>query len=1289
MAKIFLFLYNFFKKHRVIFVLLIAASFLFVGYYASKIRLEEDISKFIPQNQKTEKFNFVYRNLKLSDKLMVNIYFADSNAKPDPERLIAISNDLVASLTKEFKNEYIKEITHQIVDDDLYGVYDSFYQYLPVFLDSTDYPKIDSIISEKNLQKRIEGNYKTLISPTSIVLKKFISRDPLGLTSLALNKLKGLQVDNNFDVIDGHIFSKNHQNLLLFIIPANPVNETSKNGKLLKGLDKVIDSLTLASDKKINIEYYGAVAVSVGNANQLKKDTILTLTLAIIIIVLFISIYFRKKFVSLIILLPVAFGAAFSLAIIYLIKGSVSTIAIGAGSIVLGIAINYSLHVFSHFRHKGNVKTVLKDLSNPMTLGSFTTVGAFLGLLFVKSDTLRDFGLFSALSLVGAIIFSLVVLPHMLGKDKTEEDQPYHPKETFIDRISEYRIKRHTGYFAFIIFILTIFFFFFSQKVGFDGDMMKLNFESKKIKNAENNLNKISDISVKSMYLVSTGKTLDEALENGEKIQNDLQKLKKQHVITNFANISFLFPSESLQKKRIASWTRYWTNEKKIKLLHSLTVVGKEYHFSDQAFDGFDQWLHSDFKPMAAEQSDKIHRLFLDNWITQTPTQSLVVTMLKISQENKKIIHKAFEKNPDIIVFDKSFLTTQFVDVINKDFNLIFYITTFLVFFTLLISYGRIELAVIVFIPMLVTWFWIMGIMYLLGMNFNIVNIIISTFIFGLGDDYAIFVMDGLLQEYKTGKKNLSSYKTAIFLSAFTTIIGVGVLIFARHPALKSIALISIIGMFSVVFISYTFEPIMFRWLIYKKTRRRSVPITWFWIIYTPLFYAFYYLNCLGTLLFGLTVLKVLPLKRKYRNLLFRNAMMIASRLTIYVMFLVKKRFINWNKDTFAKPAVIICNHQSIIDIPLSMMFTPKMIILTTDWVWNNAFIGKIARMADFYPVSSGLDALLPQLQAKVNEGYSIFVFPEGHRSQDLKIHRFHKGAFYIAEKLQLDILPMVMHGTGDYVSKNELFGKKSRITVKFLDRITPSDQRFGKDYSERTKKIKEYFKNEFEEIRETYNTPEYFKNRLLKNYIYKGPVLEWYVRVKLKLENNYNSYLEYIPKTGNIVDLGCGYGYFTFLLAFLSENRKITGVDYDADKIALASHCQCKNSNTQFVCCDVMAYGFEPADAFILNDVLHYLPEKDQEKLLRICIKNLNAGGSIIIRDADSELSERHRGTRFTEFFSTKTGFNKTVDKHLHFTPGSLIENIASEYALKTQRIDNSKLTSNMLYIIKKPMQL
>ena len=90
--------------------------------------------------------------------------------------------------------------------------------------------------------------------------------------------------------------------------------------------------------------------------------------------------------------------------------------------------------------------------------------------------------------------------------------------------------------------------------------------------------------------------------------------------------------------------------------------------------------------------------------------------------------------------------------------------------------------------------------MAIAGIKFNIVNIIISALIFGLGDDYSLFVMDGLLSEYKTGKKNLASYKSSILLSAITTIAGLGVLIFAKHHALRSIAFISVTGIFFSIY---------------------------------------------------------------------------------------------------------------------------------------------------------------------------------------------------------------------------------------------------------------------------------------------------------------------------------------------------------------------------------------------------------------------------------------------------------------------------------------------------------
>src|SRR6186713_859354 len=133
-------------------------------------------------------------------------------------------------------------------------------------------------------------------------------------------------------------------------------------------------------------------------------------------------------------------------------------------------------------------------------------------------------------------------------------------------------------------------------------------------------------------------------------------------------------------------------------------------------------------------------------------------------------------------------LTNLFVAYVNADFNFVVAFTAILVFLALFLLYGRIELTMISFVPMLITWVWILGIMALVGIEFNIVNVMISTFIFGLGDDYSIFTMDGLQQQYKTGRETLPVVRTSIVLSAITVISGLGVLVLAKHPALRSIA---------------------------------------------------------------------------------------------------------------------------------------------------------------------------------------------------------------------------------------------------------------------------------------------------------------------------------------------------------------------------------------------------------------------------------------------------------------------------------------------------------------------
>ncbi len=168
----------------------------------------------------------------------------------------------------------------------------------------------------------------------------------------------------------------------------------------------------------------------------------------------------------------------------------------------------------------------------------------------------------------------------------------------------------------------------------------------------------------------------------------------------------------------------------------------------------------------------------------------------------------------------------------------------------------------------------------------------------------------------------------------------------------------------------------------------------------------------------------------------------------------------------FKKPHLVICNHQSHLDLTCQLIFTPKIIFLTNDWAWNNAFYGFLIRNAEYLPVSRGLEELLPQLQDLVHRGYSIAVFPEGTRSMDLRIGRFHQGAFYLADKLGIDILPMTIYGTGMVLPKHGRHLNKGQIHIDVSSPVSGEELSKFKDNKEKASYFRTYYKNKYREIK-------------------------------------------------------------------------------------------------------------------------------------------------------------------------------------------------------------------------------
>ncbi|MFN8114660.1 MAG: 1-acyl-sn-glycerol-3-phosphate acyltransferase [Bacteroidia bacterium] len=1276
-------IYSFFQKRKVLFVVLIILACGALGFFASKIKLEEDITRFVPSDKNSQSVNSILENLKSKDKLIVH---ASTENAENIDLLIEKTDSAYSHILHRIDTSDYSDITYTLSDDRMQQVYDVFYRNLPLFLEEKDYTKISNLIINDSIASTIERDYTTLLSPSGVVLGKYIQRDPLNFTPIALKKLQNIQLDENFETYNSHIVTKDHKHVLMFITPSHLPNDTKGNKHLIEVVDSACHKFTT---NNVLIESFGACIVSAGNANQLRKDSIYTSSIAVIVIALLLGIYFRNPLVTIFILFPVGFGMVFSLSFLFLFKGVVSAIAIGAGAVVLGIAINYSLHFFTHYKHTRDVKTVLQDLTFPMLIGCTTTVGAFLSLLFAKSEALHDFGLFAAFSLIGAMLFSIFVLPQLLKfsfrKEKVVSEDEQSTHHSFIDKFTAYRFDKNKVI-VISAFLLTLLFTFFAGDVKFESDMNKMSFMTKETRDAEKHLDEVNNFAARSVYIFSNGKDLNEALDNNTIVSEKLEALKQQGIIKKYSSVNALFMSDKEQQARINRWNNFFTQPKKDSIKKLLIAEGAKYKFKESAFQSFYDLLDKRPEGLSQSDSDSLNKYLFKEWIGKVDGKPSIINHVKVDAENREKIYQAFESEPNIVVFDKQNLTSKFVDIISSDFNTILLLTSILVFGFMLLNHGRVELAVINFLPMLISWLWILGIMALFGIKFNIINIIISTFIFGLGDDYSIFIMDGLLNEYKFGKKNLDSFKSSILLSALITIIGIGVMVFAKHPALQSIALITLIGMVCVVFISFIVQPLLFNWMILNRRKRGLLPYSAKYIFITIVGFAGFLVGSLLITLCGLILFTVFPAKTATRKLIFHYIIMYTFRFILACFFNVKKTIINPHNETFQKPAIIVSNHQSHIDLALTLQLYPKIVVFTNDWVYNSPFYGWIVKKADYYRASDGYENCIPSLTELVKQGYSILIFPEGTRSVTGDILRFHKGAFLLAEQMQLDIIPLLLHGAGDTVTKGDFHFKDGSLAVKILERIKPTDTSFGATYQERSKSVCKLMRQEYQLLRDERETVKYFRSRLIRNYIFKGPVLEWYCRIKTGLENNYQLFESLMPKTGKIVDVGCGYGFLPYMLMYKGRQREILGVDYDDEKIAVADNCADKSDKLSFAVGDVTVYDFPQADGFIISDVLHYLKEDQQIQVIDNCVSKLNKGGVLVIRDADKDIETRQKGTWYTEFMSTKVfGFNKTKTDGLHFVSGTLIKDTIAKYPhLSLEVLDTTKLTSNIIYVAK-----
>jgi len=398
--------------------------------------------------------------------------------------------------------------------------------------------------------------------------------------------------------------------------------------------------------------------------------------------------------------------------------------------------------------------------------------------------------------------------------------------------------------------------------------------------------------------------------------------------------------------------------------------------------------------------------------------------------------------------------------------------------------------------------------------------------------------------------------------------IGIGSLTLARHPAMKSLGTVTMIGMFTVVLMAYYLPPLVFRWLTMRRGQVRDIPLTlyrvavslWAMVFFLTMMYLFvlpytYLLFHIG---------KTTEQKRlRYHRLLHRMARFIVTRIPG-----VAYRYTNESGESFDQPAIITSNHLSHFDTICLMTLHPKMIFLTNSWAWNNPLYSTVIHAAEFLPASDGLEQHLGALRSLYERGYSICIFPEGTRSLDHRMHRFHKGGCYLAELLGADIVPVVLHGHDHILPKTDFMLRKGTMTMHVLPRIKASDGSFGNGYRERTSRIHKLMVDHYGRMKASLEDFDYMAVYLRYLYRYKGADTERRVDRLLRLPEYRQRVNHTQPTDTPLVLTGAEaeLGVLPLLMALRHPEQSIEAHIADEDDYLIATHLACRPANLTFI---------------------------------------------------------------------------------------------------------------------------
>lgn len=790
-------------RHKVLVLTgFIIASGLFI-FFAAGMNLKEDIMDLLPSHDPVvKKYKTVLTSFHSFDYMLIDVGPENESRVPSRDELVSAADTLVEKMSA---TNYFTDIQYRMVADDMMSSFGVLKRHRASLFTEEDGRELEDRLRTESIRETFRGWKKLLTESPAPFLAESFYNDPLAMDTILLKKLSDFKsMGGEVKMDEGSVFSKDMRHIFILAQPVYPGTDSSHARELIDFMDRTILETEAVSPGLINIAYMGSHRFGLDNADMIKGDIRMTLTLSAGSIAILALLVFRRPFVmSLLTMLPAFFGGAFAACMIMLVYPGISAIAIGCGAMLMGIAVDFGIHFLYHADQvsagdasQSDIIHILDKLTNPLMLTAATTLVAFLTLELSVLPGYRQLGLFAVFGIAGAFIFALIALPLLIPKAKPSLRRPVINLTGIYPMFFRW-VKGHKKVLIIIVVALSCTSALGIYRLEFEGDIQKLNAVYPDTKRDWDTVIGSFGGILDSTSVVVKGKDIEEALQQNEMLYSGLRDMRELGKIQGSNSIAPFFPSKTRQEENRQRWQEFWSRERIDRVMKDVEEICMELRIRPETVRDVLARLPGPMPPLELEGFNSgLLRTVAANQISVNEDGVMVMTNLQIVNDSDYANIASMIENsvPGAIMTNGRHFVQHIVSLIHSEMMRLGGVTLLFVAIAMVLYARRFNSFVSLMLPLFLSLFWTFGIMGWLGIKFNIMNAMIVIFIFGIVDDYSVFLHEAWNHSMSGNDTHLSHTSGAITLSAITTFMGLGSLVFASHPALHSIGATALLG---------------------------------------------------------------------------------------------------------------------------------------------------------------------------------------------------------------------------------------------------------------------------------------------------------------------------------------------------------------------------------------------------------------------------------------------------------------------------------------------------------------